>query len=203
MRVSGAKSSCTGRRPNELRTGDDGAPTTSYQRLVRSYERLEGPGDRIINSQPCIVLHRTFAGAPPNSLGVCALLCRALVSDELTRFRRVAAGHLGKLHLQPHHLSYLSGLRLAGSLVRTRAGKTWSPTKKRRPTCSKPMWARFPSLPPCPALSKSKTGSPSFLTRAFGHASLGSSTMRSRASTRWSTRKGEKGIVDRGKSART
>lgn len=33
-----------------LRTEDDGAPTTSYQRLVRSYERLEGLGDRIINS---------------------------------------------------------------------------------------------------------------------------------------------------------
>lgn len=60
-----------------LRTGDNGgAPTTSYQRLLRSVERLEGLGDRIINSQSYVVLHRTFAGAPPSSIGVCSRLFR-------------------------------------------------------------------------------------------------------------------------------
>ena len=126
MKASGAKSFCIGPRP----PSEPGMTALRRPRTSGSYERLEGFGDRIINSQSYAVLHRTFAGAPPSSIGVCSRLFRALIAAELTRFRRGCC----RTSRQSSHATApsLTSLWLTACRIgcRTRTGKTWWPTKK-------------------------------------------------------------------------
>ncbi|KWU43597.1 hypothetical protein RHOSPDRAFT_34913 [Rhodotorula sp. JG-1b] len=91
-----------------LRTGDDGAPTTPTS---GSYERLEGFGDRIINSQSYAVLHRTFAGAPPSSIGN--------ISAKFTCNRTIS--YLSLAYGSPDRLSHSGGQNLVANQKKTAA----------------------------------------------------------------------------------
>lgn len=115
MKVSGAKSSCIGRRPPS-EPGTTAAlrlPRTSGCCVLLNGWKASGTGSSTRSpTLSCIAPLPVLLPAASGSVLV-SFASRLRGAD----FRRAAAEDLGKLHMQWHHLLPFSGLRLAGPLI--------------------------------------------------------------------------------------